>query len=106
VREQRGRINAETVNGSIACELDRLVAGERHSLRTVNGTVELVLGPEAEGEVDARAVNGRVRMDIEGATNLATPTRTRKSVRFGEGEGGACRVRTVNGAIRVTRADS
>ena len=97
---QRGSVNAQTVNGSIECELDSFGAGEDHSFRTVNGRVELTLGPEPNGRVDARAVNGRVVMDIPNSENLDAPTRRRKTVQLGEG-GGDCRVRTVNGAIIV-----
>ena len=97
---QRGSVNAKTVNGRIECELDRFGEGEEHSFRTVNGRVELTLGPEANGQVDARAVNGRVVMELADSENLDTPTRRRKKVQVGEG-GGECRVRTVNGAIHV-----
>lgn len=101
---QSGRVNAKTVNGHIECELDRFAADERHHFHTVNGRVQLTLGPEAEGRVDARAVNGRVELELPDAENLTTPTRRRKRVQVGEG-GGECRVRTVNGSIRVDRAN-
>lgn len=100
----RGSVNAKTVNGHIDTELARFARGERHAFHTVNGRVQLTLGPEAQGEVDARAVNGRVEFEIPDAENLSTPTRRRKRVRVGEG-GGECRVRTVNGSIRVARAN-
>lgn len=100
---QRGRVNAQTVNGPIECELEAMAAGERHSFRTVNGKVNLALAPGVEGTVDARAVNGRVVVELDDeVTNLATPTRRRKTLQVGSG-GGECRVRTVNGAIHVTR---
>lgn len=98
--EHRGSVNAKTVNGRIECALDRLREGEEHSFRTVNGRVELTLGREANGRVDARAVNGRVVMDLADSENLDTPTRRRKTVQVGAG-GGECRVRTVNGAIHI-----
>lgn len=101
---QSGSVNAKTVNGHIECELDRFAADERHNFHTVNGRVQLTLGPEAEGRVDARAVNGRVELELPDAENLTTPTRRRKRVQVGEG-GGECRVRTVNGSIRVARAN-
>ena len=98
--KQRGNVNAKTVNGRIDCELDSLREGERHSLRTVNGQVHLTLGPEASGLVDASAINGQVVMDLADLEHLDAPTRRRKKVQVGEG-GGECRVRTVNGTIRV-----
>lgn len=101
---QSGSVNAKTVNGHIECELDRFAADERHNFHTVNGRVRLTLGPEAQGRVDARAVNGRVELELPEAENLTTPTRRRKRVQVGEG-GGECRVRTVNGSIRVARAN-
>ncbi len=100
---QRGRVNARTVNGAIECELEEL--GADHSLRTVNGQVELTLGAGASGEVDAQAMNGRVRLDLPDATNLKTPTRRGKKVRLGDGDGGTCRIRTMNGTIRVASRD-
>lgn len=97
----RGSVNAKTVNGPIECELDSFGQGENHSLRTVNGRVQLTLGPEASGQVDARAINGRVIMELADPEHLDTPTRRRKKVQIGDG-GGECRVRTVNGTIHVT----
>ena len=97
----RGAVNAKTVNGRIECELDEFGEGARHSLRTVNGQVRLTLGPEASGRVDARAINGRVIMELADPEHLETPTRRHKQVRVGDG-GGECRVRTVNGTIHVT----
>lgn len=97
----RGSVNAKTVNGRIECEFDSFGEGERHSLRTVNGRVQLTLGPEASGQVDARAINGRVIMELADLEHLDTPTRQRKKVQLGDG-GGECRVRTVNGTIHVT----
>ena len=102
--EQRGSVNAKTVNGRIECELDAFRKGEEHSFRTVNGRVQLTLGPEPHGTVDARAVNGRVVLELDDAENLETPTRRRKTVRVGEG-GGACRIRTVNGAIHIANEE-
>ena len=97
---QRGNVNAKTVNGRIECELDSFGEGEKHSLRTVNGGVQLTLGPEASGQVDARAINGRVIMELAGLEHLDTPSRRHQNVRVGDG-GGECRVRTVNGTIHV-----
>ena len=97
----RGSVNAKTVNGRIECELESFGEGESHSLRTVNGRVQLTLGPEARGQVDARAINGRVIMELADLEHLDTPTRRHKRVRVGDG-GGECRVRTVNGTIHVT----
>ena len=97
----RGSVNAKTVNGQIECELENFGEGESHSLRTVNGRVQLTLGPDARGQVDARAINGRVIMELADLEHLDAPTRRRKRVRVGDG-GGECRVRTVNGTIHVT----
>ena len=94
-----GSVDARTVNGRIECALARFTAEQEHSFRTVNGRVQLALGPDADGEVDARAVNGRISFELAGATALET-NRRRQKVRVGDG-GGACRVRTINGAIRV-----
>ena len=103
VNGHRGSVNAQTVNGRIECAFEEMAAGSRSSFRTVNGRVDLTLGPEARGRVDARAVNGSVVLELdEAATHLDPPTRRRKKVQVGEG-GGECRVRTVNGAIHVTR---
>ena len=103
LRGQRGRVNVQTVNGPIDCEIEAMSEGQRHSFRTVNGKVTLALGPDVQGRVDARAVNGRVVVELDDeVTNLETPTRRRTALQLGEG-GGECRVRTVNGAIHVVR---
>lgn len=100
-----GNVNAQTVNGRIECELEALRDEDRHSFRTVNGRVNLVLGPESRGTVDARAVNGRVVMELVDGANVEAPTRSRKAVKLGDGSG-LCRVRTINGAIHVAHADN
>ena len=63
--------------------------------------MQLTLGPEARGRVDARAINGRVIMELADLEHLDTPTRRHKRVQVRDG-GGECRVRTVNGTIHVT----
>ena len=98
---QRGSVNAKTVNGRIDCELESFGEGEKHSFRTVNGRVQLTLAPDATGQVDARAINGRVIMELDGLEHLDAPTRRHKKVRLGDG-GGECQVRTVNGTIHVS----
>ena len=100
LKEHRGSVNAKTVNGRIECELDSFREGEKHSFRTVNGRVQLTLTPDARGRVDARAINGRVTLDVADLEHLDTPSRRRQTVQIGEG-GGECQVRTVNGAIHV-----
>ncbi len=102
---QSGEVTAKTVNGPIECELEDFREGASHTFRTVNGAVEVTLGRDARGEVDAAAMNGSVRLDIPDAENLETPTRRVKKVRIGEGEGGTCRIRTMNGAILVASRD-
>ncbi len=104
MEDQHGQVTAKTVNGSIECGLGELLSGDTHSFRTVNGRVELTLEPGACELVDARAVNGRVRLELPDAENLDAPTRRGKRVRIGEG-GGDCRIRTMNGAIRVASRD-
>ncbi len=105
LRGHHGSVHAQTVNGGIDCELERFDAGTEHSFRTTNGRVELAFGPGANGQVDARAVNGRVVVESEELQHLETPTRRRKHVRLGDGEG-ECRVRTLNGAIHIVTADN
>ncbi len=105
MEDQRGQVTAKTINGPIECDLEELGAGADHSFRTVNGTVELTLGPGSRGEVDAQAMNGRVRLDLPGAENLKVPTRRGKKVRIGDGAGGTCHIRTMNGAILVASRD-
>ena len=104
LRGHDGNVTAQTLNGRIECELERFGHGTEHSFRTANGRVDLTFGPGANGRVDAAAMNGQVLLDLDGAEHLDAPTRGRKRVQIGDGDG-ECRVRTVNGAIHIQTAD-
>jgi hypothetical protein len=91
----------KTVNGGITCHLDEFPSGGELRLRTTNGSVELRLPEGAGGGLEAKTMNGSVRVDftLDGETTIK-----RRSVRgrLGEG-GGSITLRTTNGSISVGR---
>ncbi|HVS16446.1 MAG TPA: DUF4097 family beta strand repeat-containing protein [Thermoanaerobaculia bacterium] len=98
LREVAGEIEASTTNGGVIAELvDPVTAA---SLSTTNGRVRLTVAEGVGIDLDARAVNGRVRVDVP--IRHESQDRRGKSVR-GElwGGGAPVSVRTVNGSISV-----
>lgn len=64
-----GGLDVHTVDGSITAEgLDGW--GEGIALRTVDGSIRVKLG-QAKGNLEARAVDGKVRVTLPGATNTS-----------------------------------
>lgn len=60
----RGTANLSTVNGTVQADFDRLAAGSRISLDTVNGTVNLTIPSDADATVKADTVNGSITNDF------------------------------------------
>ena len=60
----RGTADLSTVNGEVACDFDRLDAGSKISLETVNGRVNLLLPSDANATIRADSVNGNISNDF------------------------------------------
>lgn len=98
----RGAANLSTVNGTVVADFDRLEAGSKISLNTVNGTVDLVIPSDADATVKADTVNGNIINDF------GLPVRKGEYVGrdlYGKIGNGNVQIRltSVNGALSVRR---
>jgi len=99
-----GAVEAETTNGSVTTKTrpDAPIGGPI-SLRSTNGSVEVVVPSTAAFGVDARTVNGSVSCDLPLAS---TQTQSRKRLQGTVGAGGPLiTLRTTNGSVRVESAN-
>lgn len=97
-----GTADLSTVNGTVVAAFDRLPAGGRISLNTVNGTVDLTIPSDADATVRADTVNGNITNDFG--------LRVRKGQYVGRdlhgkiGAGSAqIRLNSVNGGLSIKR---
>lgn len=93
-----GAIDAHTTNGGIRAELESLDGDVK--LSSTNGGIRLALPRNANAELSARTVNGRVRTKGDIDLESTNRRRTRLKGTFGAG-GPAINLRTVNGSITV-----
>lgn len=98
----RGTATLETVNGEVAADFDRIEAGSKISLSTVNGRASLTLPSDANATLKAESLNGEIRNDF------GLPVRKGKYVgrdlygRVGSGDA-QVRLESVNGSLTVLR---
>ncbi|MBA2335688.1 MAG: DUF4097 family beta strand repeat protein [Blastocatellia bacterium] len=98
----RGMASLETVNGTVEADFDRLDAGSKISLQTVNGRVNLVIPSDANATIKADSLNGSIINDF------GLPVRKGKYVgrdmygRVGSGDV-QIRLESVNGGLSVSR---
>jgi len=98
--EVSGEVELATVNGTIEVTCDRSAAGDHFELESVNGAIELLLGPGAGATIRAETVNGRISNDLGLEVHQHKYVGADLSGRVGDG---ATRVElsTVNGAISI-----
>lgn len=102
VANLRGTANLSTVNGGVTADFDRLVAGSRISLSTVNGHVNLVIPSDSSAVLKADSVNGNISNDF------GLPVRKGQYVgrdlygRIGSGEV-SIKLSSVNGPLAIGR---
>ena len=98
----RGTARLSTVNGEARAEFDRLEAGSKISLETVNGKANLVIPSDASATIRAESVNGNITNDF------GLPVRKGKYVgrdlygRVGTGDV-QIKLESVNGALAISR---
>ncbi|MBU8920875.1 MAG: DUF4097 family beta strand repeat protein [Bacteroidales bacterium] len=96
-----GAGDISTVNGGIDCDLKRFPIGGELNVKTVNGSVDLNLPDDTGAVLDARTMNGRVRLDFRLKDVSYRKKRKLKGV-IGDGDG-YINVRTTNGGIDIDR---
>lgn len=89
----------ETVNGSVRAEFSRLVTDGSYSIESVNGTVSIVVPPDASADFRASTVNGSITNDF-GLPVTRGLHGQRFAGRIGAG-GPVISLETVNGTIRI-----
>ena len=98
----RGTARLSTVNGELQVEMERLEAGSRISLETVNGKVNLLLPSDSNATLKADSVNGNI------SNEFGLPVRKGKYVgrdlygRLGNGDV-QIRLESVNGGLSIGR---
>jgi DUF4097 and DUF4098 domain-containing protein YvlB len=97
-----GNVNVHSVNGEVTVELEKLSAGQRVELETVNGGIELRLAATVSAEVRAETVNGHLSNDFGVPVNKHKFVGADMTGSIGSG-GGDVRLETVNGKIRVVK---
>jgi DUF4097 and DUF4098 domain-containing protein YvlB len=97
-----GEVVVHTVNGEQEVELDRLSSGQRVELHTVNGSIELRLAPSVSADVEAKTVNGHLSNDFGLPVHKHEYVGADMGGAIGSG-GGRVELKSVNGAIRVTK---
>jgi DUF4097 and DUF4098 domain-containing protein YvlB len=99
--ELAGEVDASTVNGSVTARLTHLDPESRNEIDTTNGTVRLTLPRDADADLEARTVNGRIHCDFD-LESEARSSRRRLEGRIGRG-GARFELHTVNGSVHVSR---
>jgi DUF4097 and DUF4098 domain-containing protein YvlB len=99
--EATGVVKAETVNGSIEASMGRADWNGRLDFETVNGSITPDLPADFSADVNAQTVNGRISSDFPLGGNLR---QTKRTLRGTIGSGGrALELETVNGSISLRR---
>jgi hypothetical protein len=97
-------VEASAVNGGIEIELARpLPADGRIELETVNGGVTLELPESSHATINARAVNGGVRVTDLDVTTQGEPSKRRLDGTL-NGGGAKVSLETTNGGVRLARS--
>ncbi len=96
----RGNVNLSTVNGEVVADLDKVEAGSKISLETVNGKANLIIPSDSNATVKADSLNGNITNDF------GLPVRKGKYVgrdlygRLGSGEV-QIKLNSVNGGLSI-----
>ncbi len=99
VYDSAGQVAAHATNGNVHLELRRFDAAGSVTAETTNGSIVLAIPPGSSADVEARCMNGDFRSELP--LSLEGSLRPREVRGKIGGGGGAIRLRTVNGGIRV-----
>ena len=103
-RELGGDVAIETVNGSLEVSLTALEAGQSVTLESVNGSLELAIPGDADADVEAETVHGRIKNDF--GLEVEEGRWVGSSLKGTLGRGGArIALENVNGSITLRQAD-
>ncbi|MEM6793791.1 MAG: DUF4097 family beta strand repeat-containing protein [Acidobacteriota bacterium] len=101
-RELSGSLELSSVNGSIDLELERLGSGQRLDVESVNGSIDLILPGDADAEIEASTVHGRISNDFGLRVDKGEYVGSDLSGRLGNGSARVS-LENVNGSIDIKR---
>ncbi|MBI2510420.1 MAG: DUF4097 family beta strand repeat protein [Opitutae bacterium] len=93
-----GDAELDTMNGRIVASFDRLAAGQKVSVDTMNGQCEVFVPADANAHVVASSLNGRVSSDLP----MTLEKSSRRSLRGSLGKGeGSLSLDSMNGSLSI-----
>jgi DUF4097 and DUF4098 domain-containing protein YvlB len=99
-----GGAKLSTVNGRVRARCAKIESDKDITLETVNGGAELAIPAKANARLKASSVNGSISTDFEVPVTRHFPLGRDLDAQLGDG-GPRIKVSTVNGSIRITRAE-
>ena len=91
-----------TVNGEVFADFDRLAAGSKIALETVNGRVTLTIPSDSSADVKAESVNGSITNDFGLENRKGKYVGNSLHGRLGNGDV-TIKLESVNGQLAVKR---
>lgn len=101
-RNLGGDADLSTVNGSIDARFDRLGGSQRLEIASVNGSIELHVPEDADAEIEAETVHGRIRNDFGLEVEKDRWVGSELRGRLGTGSARVS-LENVNGSIEIRR---
>lgn len=93
-----GNAELDTMNGRISASFDRLTAGQKVSVDTMNGQCEVFVPADASARVAASSLNGRVSSELP----MTIEKSSRRSLRGALGKGeGSLSLDSMNGSLSI-----
>ena len=106
VSDTQGEVDASTVNGAIEVRYSDTPDAGSHKFSTVNGGIDVYLPSSVSGEFSVQAVNGSIETDFPLEVRGGKYGGPKKMEgRLGHADA-KFQINTVNGSIKVYRADS
>jgi hypothetical protein len=93
-----GNAKFDTMNGSIEAKFDRLGAGQKVSLDSMNGSCTIDVPTDASARIVASTMNGRVRSDVPVKLEKSSRRTLRGAIGAGEGR---IELDSMNGSLTV-----
>lgn len=93
-----GDAELDTMNGRIVASFDRLAAGQKVSVDTMNGQCEVFVPADANARIAASSMNGRVSSELP----MMIERSSRRSLRGSLGKGeGSLSLDSMNGSLSI-----
>lgn len=93
-----GDAELDTMNGRITASFDRLAAGQKVSVDTMNGQCEVLVPADASARVAASSMNGRVSSELP----MTVEKSSRRSLHGSLGKGeGSLSLDSMNGSLSI-----